>query len=312
MRLKYIDGLMGFVVGDAMGVPLEFKSREELLKKPVTKMMGYGTHNVPEGTWSDDTSMLIATIDSINAKLTIDLDDIALKFVSWKYHADYTPYKEVFDIGTICNSAITKYNEQRENPTACGLKDIMSNGNGSLMRILPIAYYAIEKKLKDFEIIDLVKNVSSITHAHPISQMGCYIYVRFVMFLLNGKDKFSAYSMTKCVDYSMFGDEAVEAYSRLIKDDITKYKLKDIKSTAYVVDTLEAAIWVLLKSENYKETIIGAINLGQDTDTIAALTGAMSGIVYGYEQIPEQWLEKIARKEYLMDIFEEFSENKYQ
>ncbi len=312
MRLKYISGLMGFVVGDAMGVPLEFQSREELLKKPITKMIGYQTHNVPEGTWSDDTSMLIATIDSINAKLTIDYDDIALKFVSWKYHADYTPYKEVFDIGNTCNAAISKYNEQRKDPLSCGLKDINSNGNGSLMRILPIAYYAVAKRLKDFEIIELVKNISSITHAHPISQMGCYIYVRFIMFLLNDKDKFSAYSMTKCVDYSMFGEEAEKAYARLLKDDITKYKLKDINSTSYIVDTLEATIWVSLKSENYKEAIIGAINLGEDTDTIAALTGAVCGIIYGYDQIPEQWLEPIARREYLMDIFEEFSENKYQ
>ena len=79
MRLKYIDGLMGFVVGDAMGVPLEFKSRKELLKKPTTKMIEYGTHNQPAGTWSDDTSMMIATIDSINAKNDIDVYDIALK-----------------------------------------------------------------------------------------------------------------------------------------------------------------------------------------------------------------------------------------
>ena len=80
MRLKYIDGLIGFVVGDAMGVPLEFTPREELLKKPVTKMIGNGTYNLPAGTWSDDTSMMIATIDSINAKNGIDLKDIALKF----------------------------------------------------------------------------------------------------------------------------------------------------------------------------------------------------------------------------------------
>lgn len=312
MRLKYIDGLMGFVVGDAVGVPLEFKSRKELLERPVTKMIGYGTHNQPEGTWSDDTSLLIATIDSINAKCDIDLVDIANKFVSWKNHAEYTPYREVFDIGNTCRITISKYDEERIEPTQCGLKGINDNGNGSLMRILPIAYYAIAKKLKDFEILELVRQVSSITHAHEISIMGCYIYVRFVMFLLNGKDKLSAYSMTKCVDYTMFSEEAQQAYQRLIKDDINKYKIKDIKSSGYVVDSLEACIWVLLQSNNYKEAIIGAINLGEDTDTIGALTGAIAGIVYGYESIPEAWLEKIARREYLLDIFEEFSENKYE
>lgn len=312
MRLKYIDGLMGFVVGDAMGLPLEFKSREELLGQPVTKMLGYGTHDVPEGTWSDDTSLLIATVDSINAKCAVDLDDIALKFVSWLKHADYTPFKEVFSVGKTCKEAINRYDEKREDPVSCGINDINANGNGSLMRILPIAYYANEKKLKDLEILDLVRDVSSITHAHEISVMGCYIYTRFVLFLLNGKDKYSAYSMVKCVDYSMFSDETRMVYDRLLKDDISKFKLNDINSSGYVVDSLEACIWVLLQSESYKEAIIGAINLGGDTDTIGALTGALAGIIFGYDAIPEAWLEKIARREYLMDIFEEFSENKYE
>ena len=87
MKSKYLGGLMGFVIGDAFGVPVEFMSRHELLKNPVTKMIGNGTYNLPAGTWSDDTSMMIATIDSINSKQKIDLTDIALKFVAWKNHA---------------------------------------------------------------------------------------------------------------------------------------------------------------------------------------------------------------------------------
>ena len=312
MRLKYIDGLIGFVVGDAMGVPLEFTPREELLKKPVTKMIGNGTYNLPAGTWSDDTSMMIATIDSINAKNGIDLKDIALKFSAFKNHASYTATGEVFDIGNTCRMAIDKFEENREDPTLCGIDDINANGNGSLMRILPIAYYAIEKKLKEYEILELVRQISSMTHAHEISVMGCYFYVRYVIFLLNGKDKYSAYSMAKCVDYGMFKEETQEVYSRLIKDDISKVKVNDIKSAGYIVDSLEAAIWVTLKSENYKEAVIGAINLGGDTDTIGALTGALAGIVYGYDFIPEEWKDNIAKKEYLMDIFEEFSENVYE
>ena len=313
MEKKYIDGLMGFVIGDAMGVPVEFKPRSYLLKHPVTKMKGNGTYDVPEGTWSDDTSMLIATIDSINVKCDIDIKDIADKFLLWKNHADYTPYKDVFDIGNTTRNALEYYEEHRDlDPTECGLTDINSNGNGSLMRILPIAYYSVEKKLKDFEVLELVKKVSSITHAHEISIMGCYIYTRLVMFLLNNKDKFSAYSMTKCVDYSMFSEETQAAYSRLIKEDIDKLNVNDIKSTGYIVDTLEAVVWVMLKSENFQEAIIGAVNLGNDTDTIGAITGALAGIIYGYDTIPETWLEKIARREYLMDIFEEFSENKYK
>lgn len=312
MRLKYIDGLMGFAIGDAMGVPLEFKSREELLQKPVTKMIGHGTYDLPEGTWSDDTSMMIATIDSINAKNGIDYYDIALKFAAFKNHAQYTPNHEVFDIGNTCAKAIDRFEENHDDPTTCGLKDWNANGNGSLMRILPIAYYALAKKLKDFEVLELVTKISSITHAHEISIMGCYIYTRFAMFLLTGKDKYSAYSMTKCVDYTMFSEETQKEYSRLLKEDISKLKINEINSSGYVVDSLEACIWVLLQSDSYKSAIIGAINLGEDTDTIGALTGGLAGIVYGYDFIPEEWKDNIVRKEYLLDIFEEFSENKYE
>ena len=312
MRLKYIDGLFGFVVGDAMGVPLENKTREELIKNPVTKMIGEGTYKLPAGTWSDDTSLMIATIDSINSKNSIELQDIALKFAAFKNHASYTALNFVFDIGKTCNMAISKFEENHDDPTLCGINDINANGNGSLMRILPIAYYAIEKKLKEYEILELVRQISSITHAHEISIMACYFYVRYVIFLLNGKDKYSAYSMAKCVDYAMFKKETQEAFNRLINEDISKLKVNDIKSTAYVVDTLEACIWVTLKSENYKEAIIGAINLGGDTDTIGALTGAIAGIIYGYDYIPDDWKNAIAKKEYLMDIFEEFSENIYE
>jgi len=312
MRLKYIDGLMGFAIGDAMGVPLENKSREELLSKPVVKITGHGTYDMPEGTWSDDTSMMIATIDSINSKNDIDFQDIALKFVTYKNHAQYTPAHEVFGLSNTSIKAIDKFEEAHDNPTDCGSDNIEDNDNGSLMRILPIAYFALDKKLKDFEVLDLVRNISSITHAHDISVMGCYIYTRFVMFLLTGKDKYSAYSMTKCVDYTMFSEEAQKAYERLLKEDISKLKINDIKSSNYVVDTLEAVILVLLKSENYKEAIIGAINLGGCTATIGALTGGLAGIVFGYDFIPEEWKSVIARKEYLLDIFEEFSENVYE
>ena len=154
MKEKYIGGLMGFAIGDAMGVPVEFKPRSELLDNPVTKMIGNGTYDVPEGTWSDDTSMLIATIDSINAKCDFDVKDIADKFLLWKNHADYTANKEVFDIGNTTKSALEEYEKNREeDPTKFGLTSEYSNGNGSLMRIIPLAYYAVEKKLKDFEVI---------------------------------------------------------------------------------------------------------------------------------------------------------------
>ena len=174
------------------------------------------------------------------------------------------------------------------------------------MRILPIAYYSFYKKIPNNDIYELVKNISSLTHRHEISILGCYIYVLYVIKLLQGKDKLSAYNMIRIEDYSMFSEESLKAYSRILKDNLNTLKVDDIKSSGYVVDTLEASLWIVLKSDNYKESIIGAVNLGGDTDTIGAITGSITGIIYGYDSIPKDWLKELARREYLEDLAMKF------
>lgn len=295
-------GVIGHAIGDAMGVPVEFCIREKLLAHPVTKMIGYGSHDVPAGTWSDDTSMEIATMDSmINQGGKINCEDIMMNFYYWLKEAKYTPYGEVFDAGRTCIKSIINFSKGYD-ISECGQKDEYSNGNGSLMRILPIAYYCYYNKLKEEEIFEVVKDVSSLTHAHEISVLGCYIYVNYIIKLLEGKDKFESYNLIKLIDHSMFTEESLEVYKRILKEDIEKYSIDEIKSSGYVVDTLEASFWILLNASNFKEAIIGAINLGNDTDTIAAITGSMAGILYGYNSIPQEWLDKLAKRDYIEDL----------
>ena len=303
---KIFDGVMGFIVGDAMGVPTEFCMREKLMQNPIKEMIGYGSHPVPAGSWSDDTSMTLALIDSITDEKGIDYDAIMKNFVSWVNEAKYTPGDEVFDIGRTCLRAIRKYHEG-EKPTECGLKGMESNGNGSLMRILPLVYYIYYKNIKDEkEIVRLVNDISSLTHGHEISKLGCYIYVRYTLLLLEGMDKFDAYEKIKELDYSMYSSESVEVYNRILKDKIYNYSLDEIKSSGYVVDTLEASLWVLLNTDSYKKAIIGAINLGNDTDTIGAICGSMAGIVYSLYNIPEEWLNGLIRKDYIYSLLNQF------
>ena len=166
---KFVDSIIGHAIGDAMGVPIEFESRDILLKKPVTTMLGYGNYDVPEGTWSDDTAMTLATMDSIAKKNgKIDCNNIADRFCNWINNADYTATNEVFDIGITTKYALMRYWDDKTDATKCGGTGASENGNGSLMRILPIAFYCYYKKKKEKEIIDIVKKVSSITHAHVI------------------------------------------------------------------------------------------------------------------------------------------------
>ena len=299
---KIKDGVIGHAIGDAMGVPVEFCIREKLLAHPVTKMIGYGSHDVPAGTWSDDTSMEIATMDSmINQGGKINCEDIMMNFYYWLKDAKYTPYGEVFDAGRTCIQSIINFSKGYDF-SECGQNDEYSNGNGSLMRILPIAYYCYYNKLKEEKIFEVVKNVSTLTHAHEISVLGCYIYVNYIIKLLEGNDKFESYNLIKLIDYSMFTEESLEIYKRILKEDIEKYSIDEIKSSGYVVDTLEASFWILLNASNFKEAIIGAINLGNDTDTIAAITGSMAGILYGYNSIPQEWLDKLAKRDYIEDL----------
>ena len=303
---KVVDGLIGFAIGDAMGVPIEFVPRERLLKHPVTKMLCFGTHNAPAGSWSDDTSMTIATMDSFIEKHKFDYQDIMEKWYEWAVHYKYTPFNLRFDIGHTCFKAIYNYSKKNLEPLKCGLSDINSNGNGSLMRMLPVVYYGYYKNISGKKLYNLVKNISSLTHAHEISILGCYIYVLYVIELLKGKDKFEAYKLIQHKDYSMFSNDSLNVYKRILNQDISLLKIDDIKSSGYVVDTLEASLWVTLKSNNYKDSIIGTINLGNDTDTIGAITGSISGILYSYDSIPKDWTNALLKKDYLIEVANKF------
>lgn len=301
------NGLIGFAVGDAIGVPIEFEDREKLMKSPITSMQGFGSYDVPEGVWSDDTAMILATMDSIIKCNGINHNDIADRFCNWLNDAEYTATNEVFDIGITTKYALMRYWEDKSDATKCGGTSITENGNGSLMRMLPIALYCYYKKIKEEEIFNIVKNISSITHAYEISIMGCYIYVRYILFILSGKDKLASYNMIKCIDYSVyFSKETIEQYNKLLNSNIRELKIDDIDSTGYVVSTLESVLWIILNCDSYSQSIIGAINLGGDTDTIGAITGSIAGIIYGYDSIPEKWLEKMKKLEYLEEISETF------
>lgn len=304
---KVIDSIIGHAVGDAMGVPTEFCIREKLQAKRVTTMIGYGQHDVPEGSWSDDTSMEIATIDSIINKKSIDYEDIMTNFYYWLHDAKYTPGDKVFDAGRTCIQSIINFSKGMK-PLESGQASISSNGNGSLMRILPVALYSYYKNLSEIETIEITNNISSLTHAHEISKLGCYIYVRYIMLLLDGNDKEKAYRQIKMIDYSSYSDESLKCYERILKSNINEYELKEISSRGYVVDTLEAVLWVLLKHNNYQDTIIEAINLGNDTDTVGAIVGSMAGILYGLNSIPKEWINKLVKKDYLLDLAKKFEE----
>ena len=300
------DAIIGLAIGDAMGVPLEFKPRNQLQANPTTEMKGYGSHNVPKGTWSDDTSMTLATIVAINKTGKIVPKDIADNFIKWLENAEFTAGGRVFDVGGTCLRAIVKYRGNLAKPEECGEDGEFSNGNGSLMRISPLIFYCYAKSMNKEEIYECVKMVSSITHKHEISVMGCYIYVLFGIELLKNNNLLEAYKVIQNEDYHFFSQNCKSKYDRIIRGEIYSCSMDEIRSTGYVVDTLEATLWCLMNTDCFDDAIIRAINLGNDTDTVGACVGALAGICYGEESINADWKRDLLKLEEIVGLCEEF------
>ena len=302
---QYLAAIIGHAVSDAMGIPTEFSKREERLKNPVLEMIDSPDLGLPAGSWSDDTAMEIATIDSFIHKKCFDYKDIMDRWVKWINESEYTSTGVTFDIGRTCLKAIKKYCNGSA-PLQCGSTSINENGNGSLMRILPVALYAYMRNLDDISIQRLTDEMSSLTHAHEVSRLGCYIYVQFVICLLKEYEKEDAYRYVQDLDYSSYNVNSINLYTRILDGQIEGQILDDIKSTGYIVDTLECVLWIFMNARNYKEAIIASTNIGGDTDTIGAIVGSMAGIYYGIDSIPSKWLDKLQRKEYLVELTSKF------
>ncbi|MBQ7607482.1 MAG: ADP-ribosylglycohydrolase family protein [Desulfovibrionaceae bacterium] len=283
--------MVGLAVGDALGVPVEFKPRGSF---HVTGMQGNGTHNQPAGTWSDDTSLALALADGILPN-SLGLESIAYNFKQWYDKGAYTPYGKVFDVGGATARAIARL-KKGVPPTEAGGKDGRDNGNGSLMRIAPLTFYMFG--IRDpKERYSIVKDVSSITHAHETSVTACFIYVEMLNWIRMNRAKDVAYAKVKEYFQKYFpfiNDELKARFSRILQGDIRDLAEADIRSSGYVVDTLEAAFWSFLTTDNYRDAVLKAVNLGVDTDTVGAVTGAMAGLAYGLDAIPKEWRRQLA------------------
>ncbi|WP_379966890.1 ADP-ribosylglycohydrolase family protein [Epilithonimonas sp. UC225_85] len=298
MKNSIKAAVFGVCIGDALGVPVEFKKREDLKKVPVTDYLEYMSWNQPKGTWSDDSSLTLCLADVLTKGY--DLEKIGLSFVKWVKYGHWTAHGKLFDIGGTTRHSIARL-IKGESANFSGNIFEEDNGNGSLMRILPLAFY-----LKDEENIgklyQTVKEVSSITHGHFRSVFACFIYIVFAIELIKGKSKIEAYSYMQrtVLEYAVnqeFNPKEVELFERILKNNISNYPEDEIKSSGYVLHSLEASLWCFLNSESYSEAVLKAVNLGEDTDTTGAITGGIAGIYNGFENIPAEWISELVRKD---------------
>lgn len=344
----WVDGILGLVVGDALGVPVQFMSRQEIRsrKKGLVKSMeAGGVYNMPKGTWSDDSSMTLATLASLLECGVPDTGDIMIKFAQWELKGMFTPYGNAFDEGNTCSSAIYNF---LSNPdvSSCGLTGEYANGNGALMRILPVCLYYAEQQLQfktdmTKDAINGIDAVSGLTHNHRRSKIACGLYYFAVKELIWSISRYRERinEFDKSVEeaapneiligprpekesLSLILQKAFENGFRYYRAEIANltevsyfgrlFDIKEfahtpeekIKSSGYVIDSLEAAIWCLLNSETYDACMIKAVNLGDDTDTIAAIAGGLAGLYYGKENIPKDWLSYIKKINWILELCE--------
>lgn len=297
--MKVKDGIVGFIVGDALGVPVEFNTRNELEDNPVTDMREYGTYNQPKGTWSDDTSMTLATINSIISQNGINYDNIMEEFSKWINDGKYTNSADgAFDSGSATKKAIYKYDNGTP-ALECGGLGEWDYGNGSLMRILPLTYIPEI----DYETVE---NVSGLTHAHKELKIACVLYVEIAKSMLNNDleiDEHIATSCEKIKEYYMDCEDLSKLQN--IFDDVYP---EEHFGRGHAIYTLESVLYCLKNTDSYRDAVLMAVNMGNDTDTTAAICGGLAGIYYGYDAIPIDWTKEINHLDKVEALCEKYEE----
>jgi len=279
IRDRAIGSLLGLAVGDAVGTTLEFKRRDSY--EHLTDMVGGGPFHLAPGEWTDDTSMALALADSLWGHPLLDEKDLMTRFVAWHETGEYSHSQRCFDIGITTRNALARWKTSGD-PIA-GSTDPMSAGNGSLMRLAPVAI----RHWNDRDALrDVAARQSRTTHAAPESVAACVAWAELLADAIEGQDRDR---VLRTRDEAYAG-----AIAAIMAGSWKTRERSEIRSSGYVAHSLEASLWCMETTSSFKEAVLLAANLGDDADTTAAITGQLAGALYGARGIPERWLERLA------------------
>lgn len=327
----WTDGIMGVLTGDMLGNPVQFMSRSSVKKRGLVKgMEAGGAFHMPAGSWTDDGSMTLCILDSLIEKRCLDYDDIMEKFIRWDRDGAYTPFGKAYDQGITCMDAIDNYAKTHK-WTSCGRTGEHANGNGGLMRVMPVCLYAAIKEadgtFTEKEAVQAVHNSTLLTHNHlrACTASGIYYFMCKEILKLRGflTDTDPAAGSTDAQTHSHTirealqrgMDAAVDFYTKNnLDDELSSYsRLKDlnhfaavssekIRSSGYVVHTLESVVWNLITTSSLEDALLQAVNLGDDADTVGAIAGGLAGLYYGYDSVPAAWKDAMQKRAWLEDM----------
>ncbi|AYO84178.1 ADP-ribosylglycohydrolase family protein [Methylobacterium brachiatum] len=274
---------LGLAVGDALGATLEFEPRDT---HPLhTEMLGGGPFNLKPGQWTDDTSMALALAESLIAHPDFDPTDLMRRFVAWAEDGTYSCTGTCFDIGLTTRQALSRF--MRTGDPFAGSTAPDTAGNGSLMRVAPVALRALDDEAR---AVQIARDQSRTTHAAAEAVEACDLFVRILREAIQGAGK-DALRSRPWNGTARIRDIAAGTWRGKARSQI--------KSSGYVIDTLEAALWCTDQAVGFEEALVLAVNLAGDADTVGAVTGQIAGAVFGASAIPQRWLGPLAWREQL-------------
>ena len=271
--------LWGHLIGDATGVPYEFMEASEIYD---IHFGAIGTHHQPPGTWSDDGALMLALLDSLT-KVGFDPEDQGQRMLAWRAEGAYTPDGVAFDIGDTTRRSLARLRAGAPAIEA-GIAEVTANGNGSLMKILPMALYDLE--IPDAELIRRACLTSRITHGHPRAQVACALYCLVVSQILAGEEPAEAMTLAQ-LDLRFYLKENHDEAFLAATEFVLAWPGRN--GSGVVWDAFWSAWDSFAGASSYEETIKRAIALGNDTDTTAAIAGGLAGAYWGLEAIPSAW-----------------------
>ena len=287
-KYRYQGCLLGLAAGDAVGTTVEFKQRGSFT--PLTDMVGGGPFRLKPGQWTDDTSMALCLAISLLEQAGFDAENQMQAYNNWRVNGYMSSNGRCFDIGVTVSEAISQYLSTGD--AFAGSKDPFTAGNGSLMRLAPVPMlYSPRVK----QVIHFASESSRTTHGAKECLDACCYYAVILHCALQGMDKDS---ILACKLYQANTRKIIaiqqQGYRGKTRDEIT--------GSGYVVDSLEAALWCFAETDNFKDAILMAANLGDDADTTAAVCGQLAGAFYGVHAIPTAWREKITFADYIIKL----------
>lgn len=291
------QSLTAVALGDALGFPIQHDTRSNPFDEPVNQMVDHQATGVPAGTWSDDTSMSVASLVSLT--FGYNLYDLMMRYSQWYHLGDYTPFNRAYDVDETTKAAIKRF-ESGVEPILCGGTLDSDNNNTALKRLMPLAFFILTKNRQytfDDATVKMIHDYTAITNRTPKTFIGSGILTNVIIRLIQNFNKYAMLRAVKeALDYYRSKEEfaaQVPFFEQLEESHFLRQSSTKIKPSSDVIATLNTVFWCLMNSEQYNVAVSKAVNLGSDADTIGSITSMLASLLFAPVTFPENWLSKL-------------------